>query len=74
MTAFRLSAAAALAALTLQAQSLYQDPARPIDQRVHDLIAQLTLEEKATLLNTMGDVPRLQIRGDQWNQCLHGVV
>ena len=64
----------ALTALTLQAQSLYLDPAQPLDKRVHDLIGQLTLEEKATLLNKMGDVPRLHVRGDQWNQCLHGVV
>src|ERR1700722_3263193 len=62
-------------ALTLAAQTpLYLDPAQPVDARVHDLISKLTLEEKATLLNKMGDVPRLGIRGDQWNQCLHGVV
>ncbi len=70
----RTLAAATLCALTVSAQSLYLDPRQPLDKRVHDLISQLTLEEKATLLNKMGDVPRLHIRGDQWNQCLHGVV
>ena len=66
---------AALFTLTLLAQSaLYLDPTQPVGKRVRDLVSGLTLEEKAALLNKMGDVPRLQIRGDQWNQCLHGVV
>ena len=70
-------ALAPFVALTLAAQTsqtLYLDPNQPVDKRVQDLISRLTLEEKATLLNKMGDVPRLGIRGDQWNQCLHGVV
>lgn len=72
----RLSTLIALCGLSLFGQNapLYRDPSQPIDKRVQDLISQLTLEEKAALLNKMGEVPRLQIRGDQWNQCLHGVV
>src|ERR1700726_246162 len=53
---------------------LYLDVKQPIDKRVQDLIARLTLEEKATLLNHRGpDVKRFGIRSDQWNQCLNGV-
>ena len=53
---------------------LYLDVKEPVEKRVQDLIARLTLEEKATLLNHRGpDVKRFGIRADQWNQCLNGV-
>ena len=52
----------------------YLEPAQPVDARVADLIARLTLEEKAILLNHKGpNVERFNIRADQWNQCLNGV-
>lgn len=58
----------------LAADSLYQDVSQPLDKRVADLISQLTLEEKAILLNHKGPrIDRLNIRADQWNQCLNGV-
>src|SRR5690349_7130122 len=54
--------------------TLYLDPAQPVETRVQDLISQLTLEEKATLLNHRAPlVSRFNIRSDGWNQCLHGV-
>jgi len=54
--------------------ALYLDPSQPIERRVRDLIARLTLEEKAVLLNHRGpDIERLGIKSDKWNQCLHGV-
>jgi len=62
--------------LQAAAPALYLDPSLPLDKRVADLISQLTLEQKAALLNhkgstvTVGDRP---IRADQWNQCLNGV-
>jgi beta-glucosidase len=53
---------------------VYLDPRQPVEKRAQDLIARLTLEEKAILLNHDGpDVERLGIRSDKWNQCLHGV-
>ena len=53
---------------------LYLDPAQPADARARDLIARLTLEEKAMLLNHKGTtVQRFGILCDRWNQCLHGV-
>lgn len=52
----------------------YLDTARPVDERVHDLVSRLTLEEKAAILNHRGTtVERFRIRADQWNQCLNGV-
>jgi beta-glucosidase len=54
--------------------SLYLNPSLPIEERVLNLISQLTLEEKATLLNHRGPlVSRFNIHSDGWNQCLHGV-
>ncbi len=56
------------------APALYLDASQPVDRRVADLIARLTLEEKAMLLNHRGPtVERFNIRADQWNQCLDGV-
>jgi beta-glucosidase len=53
---------------------LYLDVNQPVDKRVADLISRLTLEEKAMLLNHVGQtVERFNIRSDQWNQCLDGV-
>jgi beta-glucosidase len=53
---------------------IYLDTSQPVENRVKDLIARLTLEEKAMLLNHRGTtVERFGIRSDQWNQCLHGV-
>ncbi len=52
----------------------FRDPSLPTDRRVADLLARLTLEEKAILLNHRGPtIERFQIRSDQWNQCLNGV-
>ncbi len=57
-----------------EAPALYLDPAQPVEKRVADLVARLTLEEKATLLDHKGPtVERFNIRSDQWNQCLSGV-
>jgi len=52
----------------------YLDPGLTPDARARDLMARLTLEEKASLLNHKGaTVERFGIRCDRWNQCLHGV-
>src|SRR6185436_11261264 len=54
----------------------YLDPAQPVEQRVADLIARLTLEQKAALRNHRGPTVTVDdrpIRADQWNQCLNGV-
>jgi len=54
----------------------YLDPAQPIEARVHDLVARMTLEEKASMMrNGTPGVPRLGIpKYDWWSEALHGVA
>ena len=53
----------------------FRDPALPIEARLDDAIARLSLAEKAAVLNHRGStVTSLGLRADQWNQCLHGVM
>lgn len=57
-------------------QPLFRDPSQPVEARVRDLVARMTLEEKAvSLMNTTPGVPRLGIpKYDWWNEALHGVA
>jgi beta-glucosidase len=57
-------------------QSLYQDPSKPIDARVKDLISKMTLDEKIhQMMNRSPAIPRLNIQAyDWWNEALHGVA
>lgn len=62
--------------LSAHAQTpVYLDPSKPIDQRIHDLLGRLTLEEKAAQLNHLNTgIPRLNIpMWGGWNQTAHGV-
>ena len=54
----------------------YLNPSLPTNQRVDDLIARMTLEEKASqLVNQARAIPRLQIPAyDWWSEALHGVA
>jgi beta-glucosidase len=54
----------------------FQDPDRPIGERVEDLVSRLTLEEKAgQMLHESPAVPRLGIpEYNWWNEALHGVA
>jgi len=54
----------------------YLDPSQPLPARVTDLVARLTVEEKASLMmNGSPGVPRLGIpKYDWWNEALHGVA
>jgi beta-glucosidase len=54
---------------------LYLNPAQPVDKRVDDLIARMTLKEKALVLyHNAPAIDRLRIPAwGGWNQCLHGV-
>lgn len=57
------------------ATPLFRDPSQPIEKRIKDLTARLTLEEKASQLNHLNNgVPRLGIAmWGGWNQTEHGV-
>jgi beta-glucosidase len=54
----------------------YLNPRLPVKQRVEDLVARLTLEEKiAQMMNKAPAVERLNIPAyDWWNEALHGVA
>ena len=62
--------------LWASAQSAYLNPSLPIDQRVDDLIHQLTPAEKTSLLSTTAPaIDRLKVPVmNGWNQSLHGIV
>ena len=59
-----------------QAASIFMDPDQPMETRVQDLIGQLTLEEKVSLLSyDAAAVPRLGIpKYNYWGEALHGVA
>jgi len=78
---FCLSALFFLFAISSNAQDttkkyLFQDPKLSFEERVNDLVSQLTLEEKvAQMLNTAPAIPRLGIPAyNWWNETLHGVA
>jgi beta-glucosidase len=59
-----------------EAAPAYKNPSLPIEQRVNDLIARMTLEEKAAQMNNAAPaIPRLGIPAyNWWNEALHGVA
>lgn len=62
---------------TLKAQTpVYKDMAKPLDERVKDLVSRMTLEEKVSLLGYNSKaIPRLGIPAyNWWNEGLHGVA
>ena len=65
-----------LSGLNIQSQYLFQDSSLPIEQRLNDLISQMTVEEKISQL--MSDAPAIERLGipkyDWWNESLHGVA
>ena len=58
------------------ARAPYLDPSLPLDRRVDDLVARMTLEEKVSqMMNAAPAIPRLGIpEYDWWNEALHGVA
>ena len=79
---FAASLLVAAASLTLPAQQAtpqarpWLDPDLPLNQRVDDLIAQMTLEEKVQQMRDHAPaIPRLGVpKYDWWNEGLHGVA
>ena len=56
--------------------SLYKDPDQPVDVRIADLVARMTLEEKVSqMVHGAAEIPRLGVPAyNWWNECLHGVA
>src|SRR3984885_9308133 len=54
----------------------YLDPSLPTQQRVDDLVARMTLDEKvAQLINPTPAIPRLNVPAyDYWSEGLHGIA
>jgi beta-glucosidase len=54
----------------------FQDPDLPIDERVDDVVARLSVEEKSLqMLHEAPAIPRLGIPAyNWWNECVHGVA
>jgi beta-glucosidase len=61
---------------SVPAGALYQDPSRPVADRVADLAGRMTLEEKVSqLMNGAAAIPRLGVPAyNWWNEGLHGVA
>ena len=55
---------------------LWRNPDKPLDDRIKDLIGQMSLEEKsAQICEKAPAIPRLGIPAyNYWNECLHGVA
>ena len=51
----------------------FQDPARPAEERITNLISLMTLDEKIACLATRTSVPRLGIAGTNHAEGLHGL-
>ncbi|MDR7212595.1 glycoside hydrolase family 3 C-terminal domain-containing protein [Flavobacterium piscis] len=60
----------------IQKKYLFQNTDLTFQERVNDLVSQLTLEEKVSqMLNASPAIPRLNIPAyDWWNETLHGVA
>jgi beta-glucosidase len=63
-------------AQTTPTDAPWRNPALPTEQRVDALIAQMTIEEKASqLVNQARAIPRLGVPAyDWWSEALHGVA
>jgi beta-glucosidase len=59
-----------------QPQYKFQNPDLPMDERVNDLVSQLTIEEKISqMMNNAPAIERLGIPAyNWWNEALHGVA
>jgi beta-glucosidase len=70
------AAALFLTAVALHAQNPlpFQNPDAPLEARITDLLARMTLEEKIDCLGTRPDVPRLGVKGSPHIEGYHGVA
>jgi beta-glucosidase len=61
---------------TAIAQEPFRDPKLPVETRVDDLVARMTLEEKISqMMNAAAAIERLGVpEYEWWNEALHGVA
>jgi beta-glucosidase len=69
-----LLALTAAAALAQKNASAFNDPKLPMEQRIDDLLKQMTTDEKIACLGTTTAVPRLGVRNIGASEGIHGVV
>ncbi len=57
-------------------RNVWEDPSKPLDERIKGLISKMTLEEKTAMLrHNNPEIKRLNVpEYDWWNECLHGVA
>ncbi|MDD4922312.1 MAG: glycoside hydrolase family 3 C-terminal domain-containing protein, partial [Bacteroidales bacterium] len=68
--------ASALKIPTVLTAAIYNNPDKPMDQRIDDLIRRMSLAEKVSqLVNAAPAIPRLNVPAyNYWSECLHGVA
>ena len=67
-------AAGAAAGQPTRAEYPFQDPDRPVEERITDLVSRMTLEEKIDCMAGRAAVPRLGVRGSPHIEGYHGVA
>ncbi len=55
-------------------ERIFEDPNRPLEERVNNIVALMTLDEKIAALGTNPTVERLGIRGSDHLEGLHGLA
>ncbi len=68
------SSAPGAAAQTGRYEYPFQDPDRPAEERISDLVSRMTLDEKVDCLATRASVPRLGVKGSPHIEGYHGVA
>ena len=67
-------AAAGAAGQSARFEHPFQDPERPVEERISDLVSRMTLEEKIDCMAGRAAVPRLGVRGSPHIEGYHGVA
>jgi beta-glucosidase len=65
---------AGAAPASAQYEHPFQDPDRPVEERIDNILSLMTLEEKVAALGTNPSVPRLGLEGTGHVEGLHGVA
>ena len=72
--ALLVSSAVAASAQSAHYEYPFQDPDRPVEERISDLVARMTLDEKVDCLANRAAVPRLGVKGSPHIEGYHGVA